>query len=157
MTATATTTTRDATTDDLMALADMGVRFVEWSPYNMLGATRDEIAAGIMRVIEAGGGFARLLEEDGRAVGMLLAVIAPTWFAPSVLIASELAWWVEPTHRRGSGSLRLFRDFEAWGRQRGARVFSASDLDQPDSPAGKVFEAMGYRQSPERGWLKGVS
>lgn len=149
---TAQATTRDATVDDLPALIDMGVRFHAWSPYSDDGATRDDIADGIGRVFEVG--FARVLEVDGRVVGMFLGLLAPRWFTARVVDAAELAWWVEPDHRHGAGSLRLLRDFEAWGRERGVRQFTASDLDHPDSPAGRVFEAMGYVRANERIWTK---
>lgn len=148
----ATIATRDATTDDLGALADMGVRFVEWSPYSALGVTRDEIAAGIMRVIDCGG-FVRVLEHGGRVVGMLIGALAPMWFGPSVVVAAELAWWVDPEHRHGGSSLRLLRDFEAWGKGRGARLATGSDLLTASHSAARIYEAFGYREV-ERAWVK---
>lgn len=156
-TATASTTTRDATTDDLPALADMGVRFEAETPFASLGATRDAIAAGMMRVLDSGG-FVRLLEHDGKPVGMLIGCLSPRWSDPTCVMAVELAWWVEPGC---SGGLRLLRDFEAWARQHRARLVTGSDLlgSTAESPAARtsraerIYEATHYR-AVERVWIK---
>lgn len=51
--------------------------------------------------------------------GALLGCLTPMFWQPSVIVAKELGWWVEPEHR-GVYSIRLIKQFEEWARDRGA-------------------------------------
>lgn len=152
-TLTATGSTRDAVLDDVPALAALGLSFVASSPYEgMPGVTHDSIAAALRAVIERGG-FVRVAEVGGAVVGMLVAGTG-VWFAPEAPIAGELAWWVEPEHRKTAVGFRLIRDYVKWARDLGMWGAHASDMDKgTGASAGDVLQALGFHAN-ETSWLR---
>lgn len=112
-------TVRPAVAADVPRIVEMGVRFVAESEYWKLGtANPDKIVALVMSIIDLGGVF---VAEDGPGVvGMLCGCLSDHPMMDS-LIASELAWWVDPEYR-GSAGARLIAAFEGWAREKGADV-----------------------------------
>lgn len=65
---------------------------------------------GILLSIFAGRGFV-LLDDQGR--GMLIAIVSPSFWLPSVRELHELAFFVLPQHRNGTVGGRLWLRFNA--------------------------------------------
>lgn len=112
-------TVRTATTDDVPRIVEMGVRFVADSEFWRIGpASPEKIVKLVLSIIDGGGVF--VAEDNGRVIGMLCGCLVDHPMMDSI-VASELAWWVEPEHR-GTAGARLLAAFAAWAHDRGADV-----------------------------------
>ena len=146
---------RDATQDDDDAIAIMYRQFMAFTPYaNVLTATDDEISATIRHFIA----HAKVLVADieGTIAGILVAVLSPAWYAPRHTIATELAWWVSPEHRKGTTAIRLIQAFEQWAIESGASMVSMTNLQVDDNGAvANMLGRMGYTMT-EQAHTKGL-
>ena len=113
----ATPSPRAATTADAPAIAAMALSFIAASPYKDVEVTADSLMPLILSLIEDGIMF---VSDNGFITG----VVSPLFFAPSVLIASDLAWWSED----GSGE-KLREAFEDEAANRGAHAVQMSVLN----------------------------
>lgn len=59
---------------------------------------------------------ALVLDVEGRAEGLLLAVASEHPFGP-VKLARETVWWIDPAHR-GKGAIKMLDAYEAWAAAR---------------------------------------
>ena len=63
---------------------------------------------------------------------------------------------MKPEHRGSKLAIKLLREFERWGKERGASHVVMSDLViEGGTPAGQLFEKLGY-VLVERSHVKGV-
>lgn len=136
-------------TSEVLALTD---RFVRRSPFARFVCFDPEVARdALLMMLDRGAVFVTVV--DDRIVGAIAGVCAPLWFSRDIA-ATELGWWVEPTHRGLGNALR--REFEHWAKAQGASVVNMSDVVLDDTtPAGALYEAAGY-EMVERAWMKGV-
>jgi Acetyltransferase (GNAT) family len=105
-------TVRRATRRDKAALVRMACRFIAESSYRGL-VTADPshqeraidflLEHGLLLVADIGGG----------PVGMLGMAIVPSPVSGE-LVASEVAWWLEPVCRGGTAAVRLWEYAERW-------------------------------------------
>jgi len=148
-------TVRQAAVSDVDALVELGRNFVWYSSYgSMINVTDDDIARGLCQVLDHGVIF--VAERKGEIVGGIAGVMNSLWFAPHVKVGTELAWWVRPDSRNSPAAVRLLRAFESWSAEQGATHVAMSDLViQGDTPAGKLFEKLGYTLT-ERSHIRGV-
>lgn len=131
-------TVRPAVAADVPRIVEMGVRFVAESEYWKLGtANPDKIAVLALSLIESGGLF--VAEDASGIVGMLGGCLMDHPMLDS-LVASELAWWVEPDHR-GTAGARLLSAFAAWARERGA---NALHMVAPNVRVAMHYKRLGY-------------
>lgn len=146
---------RKATPADMDALAVMAERFIAFSPHaGMVQSSDAQRRAAMQWVIDNGCIF--VAEVGDTIVGMLMAVISPTWFAPDTPIATELAWWVDEHHRKGTAAIRLVQAFEEWAKESGAAIACMCEMvveGQP--PVGDMIQRMGYIPS-ERAFIKEI-
>lgn len=54
----------------------------------------------------------------------------------------EIAWWVEPEHRRGTTGPKLLWAAEKWARQKGLRLVKM--VAPKETNVGRFYERMGY-------------
>lgn len=133
-------TIRRATEHDADALFGMARKFVAFAPYrDSLTVTDDELRAIITYFTANATVF--VADEAGSAIGMLVGILAPVWYAPSCKVATELAWWVEPEHRGGTAAIRLMQAFEKWAQDEHAVMCSMSNLEINDG--GRVISMLG--------------
>ena len=147
---------RQAEKSDLEELVALGGRFFRASPHSELMAVKDsDIRDGLSNVLESGVVFAS--ELDGKLVGMCAGAMTSLWFSPSVQVATELAWWVDPEHRTGPSGLKLLLSFEAWGIRNGAKFICMTDLmtDGAQADNKSLFQKLGYR-AMERAMVREV-
>jgi GNAT superfamily N-acetyltransferase len=86
--------------------------------------------------------LAIVLEADGCAQGVLMAIAAEHPFGP-VRLARETVWWIEPDYR-GSGALRMLGHYEQWAAAEGCAFVSMAGLGEfPD--VGRLYLRRGYR------------
>lgn len=78
-------------------------------------------------VMDAGFGEILVYKEGERIVGALGMMVLPDMFS-GVSVASELFWYVLPSHRATRAGVELFYRFENLGKLRGARKFIMAHL-----------------------------
>ena len=146
-------TIRKATHDDIPQLLVMGEQFARYAPFDV-GFSPEGTAAFLDVIMDTG--LVLVAEQDETLVGVIVGALSPIWYSPGSLIASELAWWVDPQHRGSRAALQLVKAFEAWAIDSGAKLITLSDLRiGEDYPAGPLFERLGYRVS-ERAHTKEI-
>lgn len=138
---------RSATLDDIPALVDMGRMLHAESPrYARRSFNPNKVAARARLVIPFGG--AHIAEREGDIVGMLAGFVVADWYGDDK-IASDLAFYVKPEHRKkGRAALMLVRAFEDWAISQGATdlVPGSSTLIGTESTA-TFFEKLGYERT----------
>ncbi len=138
---------RRAGLDDVDTVCDMGERFLAMHPHaRLVGAKREDARRGIEAIMGVGAIF--LAEIEGRICGMLLCGVAPMWFAPSLLMAHELGWWVNEEARHTSAALRLIKAYEGFAAECGVRACVMSRIHTlGEDRVGPLLERMGYEES----------
>jgi len=146
---------RQATEQDIDQLTAMARDFIGYSAYGtMIEPSDDDIRTGISTIVRSGGMF--VAEVEGKVVGAIAGAIAPMWFAPSILCAIELAWWVEPAHRMTRIPFRLMAALEVWAKDAGAKFLCMSELVvDGETPIAKMLARMGYVNT-ERSHVKEI-
>lgn len=83
------------------------------------------------------------IEEPGK--GAILGLVFPHWWNPSILVAQELGWWVEPEYRGGTLAIRLLNRFEEAAKAKGASKIMMICLEavEPDKVE-KIYLKKGY-------------
>jgi GNAT superfamily N-acetyltransferase len=142
-------TIRFATIEDAPALTVMAQKFVaygaHWSAFRI---PAEEMQTNIESMLTAGTIKCLVAEVNGEIVGMIAFALVVAWFAPSVLLASELAWWVEERARGTTVAIRLVRAYEKWAIDNGAKLIAMSSItvDANDS-VGNMLSRIGYEAS----------
>lgn len=118
--------------------------------YGMPWLTEHPDAAERMHALVAAGPFF-VAERDGSRVGFLAAHVGPHFFNPSVVVATELLWWVTPSQRGTSAGARLLMAFEAYAAATAHADLVALPPHCPVDPAS--LERRGY-QLMERSYIR---
>lgn len=144
---------RNATVFDAEKLAEIGKKFFDYSAFkDYVTYSKDSAEQAILKAMTQGCVF--VAEKDNEIVGGIVGLITPFWFNANVKAATELAWFIDEDHRKGTVALRLYKTFEEWGYSNGADVFVMSDLVvDGETPAGKLFDKLGY-STVERAHIK---
>lgn len=78
-------------------------------------------------------------------VGMLIGTVAPQMMTETT-VAQEIMWYVKPEHRKGTGSVRLLLEFEAWAKKHGADgIIMASFAATGERKLGEFYSRRGYK------------
>lgn len=133
---------RLATVDDTNVILDMVKKFIAVSPYSHYDVDDSKILELIFYCLDDKNRLFVLTDTD-KPVGMLAATVNQFLFNRE-LIASEMAWWVEPSYRGRGGSV-LKAAFEDWARAIGAKYTHMSSLDTPLVDA--MLIRAGYRKT----------
>lgn len=87
------------------------------------------------------GGF-----DGDELCGIISGLIYPD-FNDGILIASEMFWYVRPDKRSTGVGMELFRNFESWGKDNGAkRILMVHLKDLMDERLKRLYLSMGYRE-----------
>ncbi len=73
-----------------------------------------------------------LLEDEGGLVGMLVGGIASPLFSTD-RVATELAWFVDPSYRDGVSAYKLLASYEKWAVDIGCTFVTMIDIDTLES------------------------
>lgn len=111
-------------------LLRMARDFYEASGYVEIGIPYNEKGhkAHAERVLNNGLVVVATLEETGEAVGMMGLLLTPFHLNPDVLLAAEVAWWIDPPHRRSSIGRAMHSYAKDYARSRGATFESMGVL-----------------------------
>lgn len=144
---------REATTDDIPALIDMGMRFHAGSAYSrLLEPSKPVVAETLRGLIGADTGVAFVDDQDGQIIGAILGIIVPH-FITGEPICGELSWWVDENYRGLTGP-RLLKTLEEWAKANNAKKMSV--IEPLGSPrVGQLYERLGY-QMVEKSYMKAL-
>lgn len=128
---------RDATPFDIPVILDMLRQYRAQAPLPFLHDADDEIyVTRVLTEIMAGRGVALLIESD-KVDGMLLAQVAASAWSPKHLVMTEMAYWVNPEARGGTGGHRLISAYVEHGKAlkdegRISAFFISKMINSPD-------------------------
>lgn len=135
-----------ASEEDLPLLHEMSLKFGEASPYKDLvnQQTIKDVVSDIVRG-DNNSTLALMFEDKG----MLLGITSKFLFGDRKL-ATEVAWWVEPEHRKSKIGPQLLEYFEYWAKVVGCTMVTMISIDDT---LGKYYEKQGYTLT-ERSYMK---
>jgi len=138
---------RVATVADINEIADMSMRFMETTGYTAF-SDRSTIEELIMNLIIGVQNEKIIIFQPG--VGFLAGCATPFLFGPHIL-ATEIAWWVEPEERGNGVGEEFLNAFEYWAKEKaGCTMLSMVGLDDKLQ---KFYEDKGYKLY-ERAYMK---
>lgn len=134
---------RLATPSDIPALVRMGRKFWSQTAYRAIPYCPDSIAAHCTQMLSD-----RLLlmgELEGRVCGSVGAVLGPLYANRSVLVATELWWWVNEDARNSGIGRELLSGIESAAKAVGASIMGMIALDAVEPEKAKaIYSACGY-------------
>lgn len=134
---------RPATEDDIPPVVAMCGRFLRESEFGKWVSFEPEALVGLMGLaLKIGCVF--VAEENDLPVGFIAGVALPHPFS-GVTFAEELAWWVDPEHRRSGLGPLLLAEFEAWAKAKGAR-FAKMVAPAGEPGVGRYYRHCGYAE-----------
>lgn len=145
-------TVRRGTRRDKAALVRMACRFIAESSYRGLivadpvhqeKAIDYLLAHGLVLVADVGDG----------PVGMLGMAIVPSPVSGE-LVASEIAWWLEPVMRGGTAAVRMWEHAERWAADHDAAYVHM--IAPQGTQVGEMYRRRGYLPL-ETVWQKRVA
>lgn len=112
---------RPATLDDTDSLVRMAQHFAATPEYaGSLRLDPDTVASLIGTLLENPQALLLVAEQEpGQLIGMMVVICFPHMLSGEWM-ASEIAWWMEPSYR-GEG-VQMYHYAERWARQQGARA-----------------------------------
>lgn len=143
-----TTRIREVQPEDFSRLLDMAKAMHAESP-ELQELTFDESRAAhtIMAVFATHradyNGWVMLTE--GQIVGALFAYCSDTFYSRD-LVAGDLVVYVSPEHRGNRAVVKMIRAYEAWARERGAKIiYLGVSTGTNTERSQRLFERLGYR------------
>ena len=134
---------RAATVDDVPRIVEMASRFYAQTHYAQIVPLADESAAGLaLLLIEQG--VVLVAEHEGEAVGMVALFLEPFLFNVSRMVATELAWWVDPEARTTGAGQALLEAIEPACRERGVHLVRMMTLEGSPAHAAALYARRGY-------------
>lgn len=138
---------RIATIEDKEQVVEMARKFAEVSPYSKY-IPIEKIEAMVEQGLQ--GDPTKLIiiiDEDYR--GMIAGQVSQFIYG-DVLMATELLWWVDPSHRKSKVGSELIEGFEEWAKYVGCKLITMVCLDDA---LGSYYEKRGY-DLRERAYMK---
>lgn len=144
---------RAATPADVPRMVELGAMLHAESPrYSQATYDPGKLTALGLRMTKGtlvtpapGGAF--VYETDGKIVGMLAAYVVEMFFGPDK-VASDYTFYVLPEYRGTKAAWALWKAFEQWGRDQGAKFYvpGISTGIDPEMSA-RFYEKQGYERS----------
>lgn len=109
---------RTATHHDQETVLELMRHYAAVSPIPALREQQNpEHVRRLFTMLVAGLGQVWISEIDGSPAGLLMAIKNPNTWNPDILVAQELAFWVEPEYRGGTSASRLLKSYETWAQE----------------------------------------
>lgn len=136
---------RSATKEDFAEILDMSALF--WldtqfdEPFE-----RDHTVNMVQMAFDHG--LLAVVEIDSKCVGFCAGVKSPILGNSKVWCATELAYWLNPEHRKGKNGIALLQFMEGLVQEQGIKYWTMISM-QSSMPeeVGKMYERMGYVHS----------
>jgi GNAT superfamily N-acetyltransferase len=133
-------TIRPATLEDLARVLEMCWEFLAQTRFGLFVQPSTSTLTKLILFVMTNG-IILLAESDGEVVGML-AVAALEHPIDGRRFGDEIAWWVEPEHRKGRAGYRLLCAAEDWARQEGLKALKM--VAPYGTDIGTFYERRGY-------------
>ncbi len=136
---------RDGCSDDLPAVVEMAREFWAHTRYD------EEFDADYVEFMSAMAlehGLLAILELDGVVEGFVAGLKAPLLACANVLNGTEIAWWVNPSARKGRNGIALMQHIEKMAKAQGVKYWNMIVMEscQPEVGAA-IYERLGYKKS----------
>jgi GNAT superfamily N-acetyltransferase len=135
----------------------MARHFIKYAPQGaQVEPSEEELVTQSRFIVDSSMFGVFVAEIDGELIAMFVAVIGPVWFSPSRLMASELAWWVEPKARNTPVAIRLLKFYEDWAKGKNAECVCMGSIETDKGPnVERMLNKLGYTKC-ETKYFKGV-
>lgn len=143
---------RPAEEKDIPAIIRMGRKFWDQTAYREIIYCPDSIASSAREMMAAK--LLLVVETEGWVFGAVGAIAMPCYANKSVLVGSELYWWIEPEYRDSGAGKLLLTGIEQAARLAGVTLFGMIALEavEPEKAA-SIYTRCGYIPG-ERTFLK---
>lgn len=130
---------------DIPAIVDMAEEFWSHTIYEEPYCS-DTTEAMLAQSIEQG--MLSVLVVNGLLVGFACGIYAPLLGNGSVLTGTELAWWVDPEHRKGRNGIGLLIHLENQAKDAGVKYWNMVYMESsmPQEIKG-IYERLGYKRT----------
>lgn len=136
-----------ATLEDISVVQDMGLSFLRDSPYKDYG-NEEVVKELIVSVINSSPTEKIVIFSEDE--GFIMGVALPFLFGTQ-LLATEIAWWVNPTMRGTGVGKKLLEAFEYWAKNvANCEYISMTSIDDE---VGNYYKSKGYGLY-ERAYMK---
>lgn len=136
---------RDGNKDDLPAVVEMARAFWRHTRYD---DAFDADYVEFMAAMAIEHGLLAILELDGVAEGFVAGLKSPLLACADVLSGTEIAWWVNPSARKGRNDIALMQHIEQMAKAQGVKYWNMIVMEscQPEVGAA-IYESLGYTKS----------
>lgn len=136
---------RDGNKDDLPAVVEMAREFWQHTMYN---EPFDADYVEFMASMAVDHGLLAILELDGVTEGFVAGLKSPLLACADVLSGTEIAWWVNPSARKGRNGIALMQHIEQMAKAQGIKYWNMIVMEscQPEVGAA-IYERLGYKKS----------
>lgn len=136
---------RDGNSADLPVVVEMAREF--WA-HTMYDEPFDPDYVEYMAALAIDHGMLAILEVDGVVEGFTAGLKAPLLGNASVLNGTEIAWWVNPSARKGRNGIALMQHIEKMAKAQGVKYWNMIVMEscQPEVGAA-IYERLGYKKS----------
>ncbi len=136
---------RDGNIEDLPAVVEMAREFWKHTRYD---ETFDADYVEFMAATAIDHGLLAILEVDGAIEGFVAGLKMPLLGNASVLGGTEIAWWVNPSARKGRNGIALMQHIEKMAKAQGVKYWNMIVMEscQPEVGAA-IYESLGYKKS----------
>lgn len=136
---------RDGNKDDLPAVVEMAREF--WR-HTMYDEVYDADYVGYMASLAVDHGLLAILEVDGVIEGFTAGLKSPLLACSTVLSGTEIAWWVNPSARKGRNGIALMQHIEKMARAQGVKYWNMIVMESCQPEVGSaIYKRLGYKKS----------
>lgn len=134
---------RPATFDDVNQIVVLLEELHNISSMSPLDFSSVKAKQGVIAFIQLDQ-FVRVIEEEGKVVGVFSGLLTPTWFGNDS-IAIDLSWYVHPDYRDWQG-VALVEQFIEWAKERGAKQVRPG-VSTANPNACRIYKALGFGEA----------
>lgn len=88
-----------------------------------------------------------VVDIAGQVVGFCAAVKSPLLGTPAALMATELAWYLDPGHRGGKNGVALLLHMEQLAKSQGVKYWNVAYMEHSmPATVQRLYERLGYTQ-----------
>lgn len=85
------------------------------------------------------------LFDEGKPVGAIAGLVYPEPYSGD-LVATEFFWYVGKQFRRGTGGVRLYREFERWAIEKGCtQIRMVHLMDSMPEEVARFYRKLGFK------------
>ena len=140
---------REATEKDVERLVELGEKFVGSLKYLPKGQQYSEAAVTnlVLGRIEGEESPIVVSEVDEEVIGGLGAFLIPLFFAPKIIMASEVFFYLDETSRGKKEGSKIMEYFLSWAEEKGAVGTTMVSMGVTETTYAKeTFEKYGFRE-----------